>query len=145
MRDLSITCTDVDLGDRFFSKKGWCGIGVIAVSAGFPFGADGSAGIGVTLICIADMSLSMRKAMSRRESKSAERIGEKVSDGSRIGAATSPQAHRSRLFCTQRIKASQPSRWAPNKKYCFILRRQFLHKCSLQAHRSSSTVFELRT
>ena len=40
------------------------------------------------------MSLSMRKAMSRREFKSAERIGEKVSDGSGIGAvqlAQSPQ------------------------------------------------------
>jgi hypothetical protein len=129
----------------FFSKKGWCGIGVIAVSAGFPFGADGSAGIGVTLICIADMSLSMRKAMSRRESKSAERIGEKVSDGSRVGASTSPKAHRSRLFCTQRIKASQLSRSAPNRKYFFSLRHQFLQKCSLQAHRSSSTVFERHT
>ena len=129
----------------FFSKKGWCGIGVIAVSAGFPFGADGSAGIGVTIICIADMSLSMRKAMSRRESKSAERIGEKVSDGSRIGAATSPKAHRSRLFCIQRIKASQPSRWAPNEKTVFSLRHPFLQKCSLQAHRSSSTVFERHT
>jgi len=38
---------------------------VIAVSAGFPFGAGGSAGSGVPLICLADMSLSMRKATSR--------------------------------------------------------------------------------
>ena len=64
------------------------------MSAGFPFGVDGGTGIGVTLICIADVSLPMRKAMNRRECKSAERIGEKVSDGSGIRAYNSSRFHR---------------------------------------------------
>jgi len=39
----------------------WVGsIGVLAVLAEFPFGVEGSAGLGVVLICIAAISMSRK-------------------------------------------------------------------------------------
>ena len=50
----------------------WVGsIGVLAVLAEFPFGVEGSAGVGVVLICVALISMSMKKVMSKAETESA--------------------------------------------------------------------------
>jgi hypothetical protein len=63
----------------------WVGsIGVLAVLAEFPFGVEGSAGLGVVLICIAAISMSMKKVMSKAETESAGESKSLTSDGSKV-------------------------------------------------------------